>query len=93
MKPIGIIIALVFGLVVGFWVGSSFTSMQDRNAVLAGPYSDNIIPARQELGQAITKLQSGDTNVIEHLRVADSLIGKAEQWSKHFVGVKDEGTH
>jgi len=92
MKPIAIIVALVIGLAVGFGIGSSLTSQQDRNAVLAGPYSDDILPARRELEQAITKLQSGDTNILEHLKTADSLIGKTEQWSKRFIGVKDGDT-
>ncbi len=89
MKPIAIIFTLVSAFAVGFLAASFFAAQRARVAVLAGPYSDNFRPARSEIAQAVAKLRAGDTNVIEHLTAADSQIERAEQWSKHFVGLKD----
>jgi hypothetical protein len=93
MKPISVIIALAVGSAFGFGAGSFLTSLQNRNAVLAGPYSDNLIPAHLELERAKSKLRAGDTNIIEHLEAADAQIENAIQWSKHFTGLKDGNAH
>ena len=93
MKSLVTIISLVVGLAVGFWAGSFLAREQARNAFLAGPYSDNFIPAHAELEQAMTKLRSGDTNIIDHLKAADGQIEKAQQWSERFIGLKDGDTH
>ena len=86
MKRAQIIIALIIGFVLGLFVGSFIGRERARNAVIAGPESDNYPQARSQLAEAMEKLRSGNTNVIENLTAADAQIEKAQQWTSRFLG-------
>jgi len=86
MKPAQIIIALIVGFVLGLFVGSFIARERARTALLAGPDSDNYPQARAQLAEAMEKLRSGNTNVMENLAAADAEIEKAQQWTKRFLG-------
>jgi hypothetical protein len=86
MKPARIIVALIIGVVLGWFAGSFIARERARVAVIAGPDSDNYRQARSELADALEKLRSGNTNVIGHLTAADAQIEKAQQWTRRFLG-------
>jgi hypothetical protein len=81
-SSLGIFAALVIGALVGWYLGR----LQTRAAILSGPYSDNYGPALAAISEAKSKLQSGDTNLFEHLSAAEFQIKEAQEWSQRFLG-------
>lgn len=79
---LGFLVAFGFG----FWAGTLVGGARTRAAVLAGPLSDNYDPALTAIQSARTKLNSGDTNLFEHLDEAEAQIRNAQNWAKDFIG-------
>ena len=89
MKPAQIILGLLIGIVLGALGGCFLAREQARLAVIAGPDSDNYPPALAAIAEAKTKIQSGDTNVLDNLNEAQSQIFRAQQWTSRFLGQQD----
>ena len=90
MKLGQIIFGFAIGVLLGGLGGCLFERELTRNALIAGPYSDNYLPALAAIAEAKAKIQSGDTNLIEHLDVAREQIEHAQQWTVRFLGQKDD---
>ena len=83
---IKILVSFAIGVVIGAAGGYVLAWQKARAAVIGGPYSDNYPPALAAISEAKTKLQSGDTNVLENLNVAQEQIQQAQQWTTRFLG-------
>lgn len=89
MKPFSVTVLLVLATIVGVVFGSYLGMERAKLAVLANPYSDQLLPAHQELTTARTKLQKGDTDVLAHIQKAEMHVKNAEEWARQFVGSKE----
>ena len=89
MKPGQVMLGLLIGATFGVLVGWFFARGQARVDVMSGPYSDNFDPALEAIAQTREKLQSGDTNVFEHLNAAQAQIQRAQKWTEWFLGQPD----
>jgi len=92
MKP-GQIMLWLLGLVLSAGLGAAagcyFARQQTRAALIAGPYSSNYPPALAAIAEAKAKVQSGGTNVLEDLNVAQDQIAQAQQWTRRVLGQQD----
>lgn len=84
-NPVRTFAGLLVGLAIGAAGGWFVARQQARVAVLSGPYSDNYGPALSAIAEAKTKLQAGDTNVMEQFQRADAQIRAAQDWSRRFL--------
>jgi hypothetical protein len=80
---LAVVIAGAMGFAVGCYTG------QARMALTAGPYSDNYPPALAAIAEAKVKIQSGNTNVLENLNVAQDQIEQAQHWTRQLLGQQD----
>ncbi len=83
------LLGLVLSAIIGAVVGSYVAREQTRAALIAGPYSDNYPPALAAIAEAKARIQSGGTNVLDNLNVAQDQIEQAQQWTRRFLGQKD----
>jgi hypothetical protein len=80
---------IILGVLIGAVGGWLVAREQSRVALIGGPYSDNYQPALAAIAEAKSKIQSGDTNVVENLNVAQVQIEQAQQWTRRFLGQQD----
>lgn len=83
------LLGLVLSAGLGVAAGCYVARQQTRTALIAGPYSDNYPPALAAIAEAKAKVQSGGTNVLEDLNVAQDQIEQAQQWTRRFLGQQD----
>jgi len=84
---LGAVLGLLLGFFLGALVGGVVAREKARAVLLSGPSSDNYPPALAAIAEAKSKIQSGDTNVLEHLNDAQRQIEQAQKWSERFCGL------
>ena len=84
MKPLIYGVILFASCAVGCFAGFRLSTVSLKSKISSGPWSDELLPAMNELRQAKAKIGKQDSQAKEHVINAEKHLQKIDEWMRIF---------